>query len=61
MSSEFRVTVWNENVHEQKNPDVARTYPRGMHGCIADALKIDNGTVAGVADAWHKEGEEGHK
>ena len=48
MSSQLRVTVWNENVHERKNPIVAKIYPTGIHGCIADALKIDN-TVAGVA------------
>jgi trehalose utilization protein len=41
MTSRLRVTVWNENVHEQKNPAVAKIYPNGIHGCIADALKID--------------------
>jgi trehalose utilization protein len=50
MNSRLRVTIWNENVHERKNPIVAKIYPTGIHGCIADALKIDNG-VAGVADA----------
>jgi len=39
MSSELRVMVWNENVHEKKNPDVAKIYPKGMHGAIAKALK----------------------
>src|SRR6266480_2487857 len=42
MSSPVRVTIWSENVHEQKHPDVAKIYPRGIHGCIAEALKIDN-------------------
>jgi trehalose utilization protein len=50
MNSRLRVTIWNENVHERKNPIVAKIYPTGIHGCIADALKIDNG-VAGVANA----------
>jgi trehalose utilization protein len=50
MSALLRVMVWNENVHERKNPVVAKIYPTGIHGCIADALKIDN-TVAGVAEA----------
>ncbi len=50
MVQPLRVTVWNENVHERKNPIVAKIYPTGIHGCIAEALKIDN-TVAGVADA----------
>ena len=42
MSARLRVTVWNENVHEKKNPVVAKMYPKGMHSCIADALKIGN-------------------
>ena len=32
------VTVWNENVHEQEDPEVAERYPDGMHGAIADFL-----------------------
>src|SRR5260370_14787161 len=42
MSARLHVTVWNENVHEKKNPIVAKIYPRGMHSCIADALNIDS-------------------
>lgn len=34
----IRVTVWNENIHETKSPEVARVYPKGMHGAIAEAL-----------------------
>ncbi len=34
----IRVTVWNENVHERKHPEVAAIYPRGIHGCIVDSL-----------------------
>lgn len=34
----IRVTVWGENVHENKYPLVRKIYPKGMHGCIADAL-----------------------
>jgi trehalose utilization protein len=45
MSSQLRVLIWNENVHERANPIVAKIYPKGIHGCIADALKIDNGAV----------------
>lgn len=37
----LRVTVWGENVHEKKHPLVAELYPKGMHGCIADALNAD--------------------
>jgi len=35
----IRVTVWNENRHEQKNPKVAAIYPQGIHGAIAAALE----------------------
>ena len=31
----IRVTVWGENVHEQKNKVVAEVYPKTMHGTIA--------------------------
>lgn len=34
----IRVTVWGENVHEQKSKVVASIYPNGMHSTIADAL-----------------------
>jgi len=36
-----RVTVWNENLHEQRQEEVRRIYPQGIHGCIADFLKRD--------------------
>src|SRR3954454_2398498 len=39
MSSQVRVLIWNENVHERENPVVAKIYPKGIHGCIADGLK----------------------
>ena len=35
-----RVTVWNENVHEQReDEDVDERYPDGIHGAIADGLE----------------------
>ena len=34
-----RVTVWNENRHEHKNPKVAAIYPEGIHGAIAAPLR----------------------
>src|SRR5437867_9981991 len=40
-SNQIRVTVWGENLHEKKNKLVADVYPRGMHECIADALRTD--------------------
>lgn len=33
-----KVTVWNENRHEQKNPVVRDIYPEGIHGAIASFL-----------------------
>ena len=32
------VTVWNENLHEQTQPEVREIYPQGIHGCIAEFL-----------------------
>jgi len=34
-----KVTVWNENRHEQKNPIVREIYPKGIHGAIAGFLE----------------------
>ncbi|MCU9615028.1 ThuA domain-containing protein [Caldibacillus lycopersici] len=33
-----KVTVWNENRHEQKNPVVKEVYPTGIHNAIAGFL-----------------------
>ncbi|MCM3655250.1 ThuA domain-containing protein [Metabacillus litoralis] len=44
----LKVTVWNENRHEQKNPVVRDIYPNGIHGAIADFLKLE-GFEAGTA------------
>lgn len=43
-----RVTVYGENVHEQKNKIVAGIYPTGMHSAIADALNLGEGIEAGT-------------
>lgn len=37
-----RVTIWNENLHERQQKEVRAVYPHGIHGCIADFLKIDS-------------------
>lgn len=34
----LKVTVWNENRHEQINPVVSEIYPNGIHGTIAQFL-----------------------
>src|ERR1700719_1317497 len=41
MTERIRVLVWNENVHERESPVVARIYPKGIHGCVAEALAVD--------------------
>jgi len=35
----LRVTVWNEFRHEQKNEQIKKIYPQGMHGAIARYLE----------------------
>ncbi|MEZ5670533.1 MAG: ThuA domain-containing protein [Alphaproteobacteria bacterium] len=45
----IRALVWNENVHERENPAVAALYPKGIHGCIADALNGAGGISAETA------------
>ena len=37
----IRVTVWNENYHEQVEQQVRDIYPKGIHGCIAEFLAAD--------------------
>ncbi len=45
----IRVTVWGENVHEQKNKVVAEVYPKTMHGTIAEFLnKVEGITASAV-------------
>ncbi len=45
----IQVTVWGENLHERQNAVVAAVYPRGMHTCIAEALRVDEDLVARTA------------
>ena len=45
----IRVTVWGENVHEQKNKVVAEVYPKTMHGTIAEFLNKEDGITAIVS------------
>ncbi|MFL6560557.1 MAG: ThuA domain-containing protein [Bacillus sp. (in: firmicutes)] len=44
----LKVTVWNENRHEQKNPVVRDIYPTGIHGAIAQFLQAE-GIKTGTA------------
>ena len=38
----IRVTVWNEYVHEREYEGIAKVYPKGIHGCIADFLGVED-------------------
>ncbi|KXU35629.1 glutamine amidotransferase [Cephaloticoccus primus] len=38
----IRVTVYGENIHDQKHPVVQANYPGGMHTVIANALNRDS-------------------
>jgi trehalose utilization protein len=51
----IRTIVWGENVHEQKNAEVRRIYPDGMHGAIAAALNKDRNIKASTATLQEKE------
>ena len=39
MKGKIRVTVWNEFLHEKRNPKIAEIYPDGIHGAIAKYLR----------------------
>src|SRR5664279_2992904 len=43
-----RVTIWNENRHEQVHPKVQAIYPDGMHAPIANYLR-ENGMTVQIA------------
>ena len=34
MKEEIKVTIWNEFIHEQEDPEVKEIYPEGIHGAI---------------------------
>jgi trehalose utilization protein len=41
VNEKIRVTVWNEYRHEKSSPQIAKIYPKGMHGAIAGFLKAN--------------------
>jgi trehalose utilization protein len=55
--SAIRATVWNENHHEQHEPDVRARYPDGIHGAIAEGLRAD--PAIAVTTATLDEPEDG--
>ena len=54
-----RVTVWNENVHEQREKSVKQIYPDGMHAPIADGIRRELGPDVSVRVATLAEPEHG--
>lgn len=49
MSDSIKVTVWNEYLHEKKDEEVARVYPKGIHNAIAEYLNTHPGIQAKTA------------
>lgn len=39
MGNKIRVTVWNEYLHEVQFEQIAKIYPKGIHGCISGFLE----------------------
>jgi trehalose utilization protein len=56
--SQLRVVVWGENVHERRNPAVAKIYPDGMHTAIAEGLRLSGDDLV-VSTATLQEPEHG--
>src|SRR6188472_324526 len=58
VTNPIRVTVWNENRHEQDSKHAAgKVYPNGIHGAIAEHLRAQPGIE--VRTATHDEPEHG--
>ncbi len=60
MTSNIRVTVWNEYRHERHNEHVAAIYPSGIHKTIADALSKSGLSVQTATLDEHEHGLNGH-
>src|SRR3954454_12709322 len=54
-----RVTVWGENVHEQRDESVRAIYPDGMHATIASGLVESLGDAVRVRTATLDQPEHG--
>jgi len=55
----IRVTVWGENIHEQRKASVQKLYPRGMHTTIAEGIAEYLGDAVRVKTATFDEPEHG--
>lgn len=49
MAEQIRVTVWNENIHEQTHEAVQKIYPDGIHAAIAAFLDKQDDITPRVA------------
>jgi trehalose utilization protein len=55
----IRVTVWGENLHEQRDESVRKIYPQGMHNTIASGISENLGDAATVRTATLDQPEHG--
>ncbi len=55
----LQVTVFGENIHENKIELVRQLYPQGMHGCIAQGIREHLGEAAQVRTVTLQEPEHG--
>ena len=55
----IRVTVWNENRHEETDERIAKIYPDGIHGAIRDGLQQNLGSKVDVRTAVLSDVEHG--
>jgi trehalose utilization protein len=53
------VTVWGENLHEQRDESVQKLYPDGMHSAIAEGIAENLGERAKVRTATLDQPEHG--
>lgn len=55
----IRVTVWGENLHEQRHEKVKAVYPNGMHSTIAEGIREYSGSSVSVRTATLDQPEHG--
>ena len=58
-STPIRVTVWGENLHDQKHEKVKAVYPDGMHNVIAAGIRKHLGAGVTVGTATLDQPEHG--
>ena len=45
----INVTIWNEYLHEVKEPEIGKVYPTGIHGALAEGLAVNTDFVIRTA------------